>query len=167
MSDDHNLGSPSFVNKVQQKLFKMTLFTKLNAQAQSVKANGKPSKKAKEVANICQKVGQMLNFQMLNSEKNEFFAKKKNMFAGMKCTISRRPRLNECTIFAAKEGRGHHRLVLGLLGLEVREEPRQGRDLLLPLRHRRRGLRCRVPNRAVTLEEDEGRIRRGKKTKRS
>ena len=45
----------------------------------------------------------MLNFQMLNSEKNEFFAKKKNMFAGMKCTISRRPRLNECTIFAAKE----------------------------------------------------------------
>ena len=64
-------------------------------------------------------------------------------------------------------GGGHHRLVLGLLGLEVRDEPRQGRDLLLPLGHRRRGLRCRVPTRAVTLEEDEGRIRRGKKTKRS
>tara|TARA_R100001480_G_scaffold84803_3_gene92834 strand:- start:3753 stop:6320 length:2568 start_codon:yes stop_codon:yes gene_type:complete len=48
MSNEYKLGSPSFVKKVQQKLFKMTLFTRLNTAAQAVKVNGRPTKRAKE-----------------------------------------------------------------------------------------------------------------------
>ena len=48
MSSDYKLGSASFIKKVQQKLFKMTLFTRLNAQAQATKKNGMPTQKAKQ-----------------------------------------------------------------------------------------------------------------------
>jgi hypothetical protein len=48
MSSEHKLGSDSFIKKVQQKLFKVTLFSRLNAQAQATKANGLPTQKAKQ-----------------------------------------------------------------------------------------------------------------------